>query len=951
MPILSRLFIALLFLGLSVSAKELREPVAGRAWIRLDAATPLSYNLAQVRLPANGHIQRALILPQQCLSLQTQAMQQSSTAQLSPAPQGSTDRKRIAELEQQLLRTFVVEFDTSMLVQEFCKAARAACPNIELCTPVYHNDPQFSPNDPKLSQQGYLQAIGAFEAWDVTRGDSNIVIAIIDDGARRTHEDLRNSIAINKGEIPNNALDDDNNGYVDDYAGLNFFATVEKTAGDDTYNSLYDHGTCVASICAATQDNSLGYSGVAGKCRFIPIKASISANGKHHIDAGYESILYATLRGAQVINCSWGNYDQGFNPLEQSIIDYALSRGTCVIASCGNKDEYNSYTSPFYPAAYRGVLGVGETNVQGQITDGSTYGSHCHIFAPGASIYTAANTQNDAYTDQAAQPFSGTSSAAPIVSGVAALVRHKFPQLSAEQLCEHVRVNGTSVSDQNPTLRDFAVPQVDAKKALTTDPMSSAAIRVTQTTLKNTRGEKIETGMKDDTVLVVFDLHNYLGTATDLQFRLRSVDPTGSNSVQVLDSTQNLTAMARNADTTLRAFRVLISHSNSTRAFLRLDISAISESSKEYRDFALVEFYATKDFVDITDGQAVLSIGDFGWIGSNQYTTAQRKGSGYSSRRFGSLLYRGGIICSSDESKGRSGLGSDGSLENAFAFVRRTSGMPYVLSFGDAEMQSDLRLGITVQSSFSFLPASLVLCDVVVENSSFNTLNNFALGYFLDWDLTAAGDSCFVRRFSEAELSNQNSAAELEYRANTKVVTGALAICRDSNTTVQAAGLNVDFTSGNFPPEKMYEALHSGTTIQLKGPDDMSMLIGAHFRDPFKPGQKHHIRFVFGMASTPDSLVQLMHHPSVVDVPIEESHSSIALQPMPADQHLRIENSDFAIREIQVFNMMASCVQKVQLAERSYEHTLSVHELPSGEYMIRIIGDAKSMLMPFIVVH
>ncbi len=939
-------FFLLLFTVHSI-ALSARPPVAGRAWIRLKANVPFTTAIETLGLPGNARLSHAMLLPEQCMRFN------SRTRQIEPASAGknySVSATTVDSLEQLLLRTIVVDFDSTMSVAAFCAQVRKRCTEVEYCYPVFENRKSFVPNDPKYGQQGYLQTIQAEQAWDINRGDTSVVIAISDDAIRRTHEDLASNVAVNKAEIPGNNIDDDNNGYVDDYAGVNLFATQEHSAGDNTFVPQDSHGTCVASIACAVQGNQKGYAGVAGLCRFIPIKASYAGNGEDYIDAGYESLIYAALRGARIVNCSWGNSDQGYNPLEQTVVNYVISRGTCIIAAAGNTNDANTPTSVFYPAAYSGVLGVGETTAQSRLTDASTLGSHCRIVAPGDGINTASYKGDDSYTDtDGTGTFAGTSSATPIVSGVAGLVLSEFPDLSPLQLAEHLHVTGDDVTGQNPSWSLFIPRQVNAKNALSRDPMQSPGIVVLSSELRNSAGKVIQNDVVGDTVHVRFRLHNYLGAASNCQLSLVLADPLGTNAVYIPDQSQNIAQLARNADTTTADFDLIIMQYSAEHVFLRLNMHATGEGGAEYSDFALVEFTPTKDYVDLSDGNALVSVGDYGWMGSNQFTFATRKGNGFSTRNLGNMLYRGGVICSSDENFGRTGLGSDAMQANDFTYISRTEPYPYVLTYTDQNSQQGNPMGIELQNSFRWLPGSLLRCDVTIRNTGLNTLHHFALGYYCDWDITTEGTNSFVRRYNEIEAQNLASAAELEFHQTVRTACASLAISSDTDAVAQAAGMGQKFVSGNFSVDSMFAALHEGTSIQYSGPDDMSTLVGMMFTTPFEPGQERHASFVFGIGGSIDSLTTAFNT-ALDDVPSDaQPPADMVISPQPADQTLQIRLLRPA-QSCQVYSLRGECVLSWHPEPNDVWIRRDVHTLPDGCYVLRVTaGDHYSQQLVRII--
>jgi subtilisin family serine protease len=141
--------------------------------------------------------------------------------------------------------------------------------------------------------------ISATKAWDITTGSNTIVVAVIDTGVDYTHPDLAANIWTNPGEIPDNGIDDDGNGYVDDVHGYDFINNDNDPMDDN------GHGTHCAGVIGAIGNNGIGIAGVAWKVKIMPLKF-LRADGNGDTAASLNAIAYARRMGANVISCSWG---------------------------------------------------------------------------------------------------------------------------------------------------------------------------------------------------------------------------------------------------------------------------------------------------------------------------------------------------------------------------------------------------------------------------------------------------------------------------------------------------------------------------------------------------------------------------------------------------------------------------------------------------------------------
>ena len=380
-----------------------------------------------------------------------------------------------------ILRTYSCTFTQSISPIFICDYLKKHIDIIDIAEPRYLEFTHYTPNDANVHLQSFLETVKAFSAWDSYQGDTSIVIAIVDNGFQQNHIDLKDNIAINWKEIENNEIDDDKNGIVDDYKGANMAWPLDGSQAGSTYNSTDGHGTMVAGVAAATWNNSIGIAGAAAKCRFFPIKAG--KEGSNRVEYGYESILYAVLRGFHIINCSWGSANS-YSEINQSIIDFACEQDVLIIASGGNDRN----RAPFYPAGYKGVLGVGETDLSDAKTNGSSYGWHIGIMAPGYMVQTTDN-DIDSYTMA-----SGTSFASPIISACAALVKGKFPDATMRMIHKHIQQTSDNISLSNTLYPGMIPGRVNFKKALDYHPNTFPIISIKDWNMYNANGTRFKVG-------------------------------------------------------------------------------------------------------------------------------------------------------------------------------------------------------------------------------------------------------------------------------------------------------------------------------------------------------------------------------------------------------------------------------------------------------------------------
>lgn len=305
---------------------------------------------------------------------------------------------------------------------------------VEADLPLWRTEAK-TPNDPLYGQQWGLSQtndvdVNAAEGWSVTTGSPSTVVAVIDTGVDISHPDLAGQIWTNPGEIPGNGIDDDGNGLVDDVNGWDFLngdnsvfdPASELPCGGSGGGYADAHGTHVAGILGARGDNGVGVSGVAWRVTIMPLKF-IGPCGGYTSDA-IKAINYAVAKGANVINASWGGTT--YSSALKAAIDAAGSAGVLFVAAAGN-DGVNIDASPHYPASYTStnLIAVAAIDSLGQRASYSNYGTaSVDVGAPGTSIVST--VPGNAY-----QYYSGTSMAAPFVSGAAALIDSRTPGQSA----------------------------------------------------------------------------------------------------------------------------------------------------------------------------------------------------------------------------------------------------------------------------------------------------------------------------------------------------------------------------------------------------------------------------------------------------------------------------------------------------------------------------------------
>jgi len=375
-----------------------------------------------------------------------------------------------------LTRYFVVKFEESMDLDQVVTAFSEISFYVEKAEKVAVLKYFGGSNDPEYGGQWHLDQtndcdIDAPEAWDIEKGSDSVILAIADSGVEYTHLDLDDNIWINWDEYYGTPGEDDDpnggNGYIDDFYGWDF------DDDDNTPTDTYGHGTHVAGIAAAETNNDTGVAGVAGGwypgqegCRIMCLCV-----GHENVSMDYcaEAFYYATNNGATAINCSWhSQYTEYF----KDAIDYALYNDVLIVAAAGNSNS-NKCSDPNgnYLSMVPGVLVVAATNQYDKRTTFSNYGPCIDVSAPGKDILSTCIGSPSYCT------LSGTSMAAPMVVGLAGLLKSRFPGWNRFKIRDAIVESADPIDVQE----EMGSGRINANRALKQDTLPTAPSNVSGT--------------------------------------------------------------------------------------------------------------------------------------------------------------------------------------------------------------------------------------------------------------------------------------------------------------------------------------------------------------------------------------------------------------------------------------------------------------------------------------
>ncbi len=664
---------------------------------------------------------------------------------------------------------------------------------LEYAEPKYLPTTQYSPNDPSIASQQFLIRINADSAWDVTKGDTNVVIGIIDTGSDLDHPDLVANLKMNYND-PINGLDDDNDGYVDNFNGWDL--------GENDNNATVNgntHGSHVSGCAAAVTDNGIGVASPGFYCKFLPVKIS---NASGSLTTGYEGIVYAADHGCDIINCSWGG--GGGGSLGQNSIDYAtINKDALVVCAAGN----NSTNQLFYPAAYNYVLCIAATNNVNDIKASfSNYGSYIDVCAPGNGINST--FYNNTYSTQ-----SGTSMASPIAAGCAAIVKSQFPTYNALQVGEKLRITADNIYGLGPNAsylatRGLGTGRVNLYHALT---QSSTSVRMHPIIVSDNNDNIFVIG---DTLRITGDFTNYLDATTNLVATI-SVASNPTTYVNIIDNSTTLGALATMAVANNNAdpFTMVINPNAPQNASITLKITL---QDGAYTDYVMFDVVVNVDYINITTNEVYTTNSSKGRIcyNANLSTT---EGLGFTLNPHTSFAYETGLMI------GVAGKVSDvvrdaTSANEDFVSVNPIQkNDPGIWSdfdtygkFNDNGAAAGSRLNVDVNYrsfTWSAAPDSRYhIFEYTIYNNGTTPLNALYAGIFSDWDVPNYGnnkaDEDVVQKMGYVWSTDSN------FYAGIKLLTSA-PWNHYALDNLAGGGGGIDISAG-FSSAQKYQALSTG---------------------------------------------------------------------------------------------------------------------------------------------
>ncbi len=630
---------------------------------------------------------------------------------------------------------------------------------ISYCEPLPRMHIVGETNDPLLPQQYYIPLIKAQLAWDSLGSDKTIVVGIADTGIDTTHIDLRNNIWRNPGETGSdekggdrrfNKVDDDNNGFVDDWYGWDFVGSTGQNE-DNAPLPGNPHGTHVGGTVAAMHNNGEGIAGVGKHIILMPLKIGGDDQFSTSISRSADAILYAASMGASIINCSFGSPSSSFADIK--VIQQAAQLGALVVGAAGNDGQELAY----YPGAYEEVLSVAATDASDRIASFSNVHRTVDVCAPGVSIL--ATVPNDRY-----ETYDGTSMAAPIASAIAAMVRLVHPEYTPAQTHATMRASCADIDSLNPDFPGLiGNGRIDASVALSSAMRKWATVNAYSVT-DNDRDSVFDTG---DTLAIEITLTNTLRSLDSCYVRF--TNSSASIDISLLDTTIIFGPV--DEDTRLRApkpLRVVLPEKLPDNGQLRI-LAQIFDNDTRITTSA-IQTVVNPTYRTIHANDIEVTVNSSGNIGFNDYSS-NTQGVGFLYKNIRNILYEGALLIGTGPDRlPNVARGVETSIKDKSFRITESasvlsdsisSGLRVRSRFTDAD---DLQpLGVEVTSNVIALNAdstsNTILVALRVSNTTDSLFTNLHVAEFFDFDIGDAGEADLCEWDPEEQILHLSNTA------------------------------------------------------------------------------------------------------------------------------------------------------------------------------------------------
>lgn len=772
---------------------------------------------------------------------------------------------RSPRISDDLSRTYLVQY-MGDVDPFFLSSKLKQIPGIAYAEPKVMMHLTSNPNDPFFGQNGqdYFVFQNFINAWAVTTSSRDIVIAIIDSGVDYNHPDLKDNLWRNP--EPGKARDFFPtlfNAVVNDTIGWNFWESGpanNPVQNNNPIGTAQAHGTHVAGIAAAQTNNGIGIASSGYNSTYMAVRAGGTSADPRAIAFGYEGIIYAAINGADVINCSFGSDFR--SEFGSDVMMFANELGAVVIGAAGN----NNNDVPFYPAAYDNVLSVASVvNTTGVKSGFSSYGYYVDVSATGTQLLST--VFNSAYALN-----SGTSMSAPVVAGLAALVRHQYPTWSPERIAGQIRGTANKViyASNSQYLDKLGAGLIDAHKAVT---VPVPYIKIDKVEIANENGSKL--GIEEPGFIDI-QIANFGSGTTNLTYQISSIN---SDVATLTTNSGTLGNISTNGTATFR-IGVTLDESAVAGTLPLFKITFIDQAT-QYEDFA---YFRYDDLlIDTHDANlARVSFTSNGAIGFNR-TASGLSGVGFVPLReindqlieLGNILYEGGIMIEYNVDE----------VTHMVTNVRETGFPPlqfkpvqlYAIDgesgadqFGRTAFNTDYVPGlpkmIVEMKTYAFvdpgLDKSILVYYTVTNNDpSRMAFNDVYFGAFADWDIANYSANSIHYNETDSSLVVSGSADGDPYAtvAHLGGISSAFAINNAYEGPIDSLNFGIYYSAGSttalgFTEQFKSWSLKSGTLKTEQTNTDVS-LVAASGPFTIAHGQSIVVGFVYAFGDDEEDLI------------------------------------------------------------------------------------------------
>lgn len=849
-----------------------------------------------------------------------------------------TERNKEGQLLVDLSLIWQLNYDSDIPIEKAINMLMASG-TLEYAEPNYIYKPAYIPNDTGFVIQYHLAKIRAIQAWDINQGDSTIVIGITDTGFDTSHPDLVPRIKYNTAD-PINGIDDDGDGFTDNYYGWNV-----ATNDNDVYGPSPLHGTFVAGVACAQVDNTTDGAGVGFNTKFLAVRCGASGN---IIVNGEQGIVYAADRNCTAVNCSWGGF--GGSQFGQDVVNYATFNKNCLVvgAAGNNQDE-----TPFFPASYENVLSIAGSDTADNRWAGSSYGCTCDISCPGDLIWSIAPATTAMIVS------GGTSEAAPQATAAAALVKKQFPSLNALQIGERLRVtsdNLDTVSGNAPYFHLLGKGRLNIFRAVT---QAATSARATGIIIKDNNDSAFVLG---DTLRISAVFTNYLDPLTNLTVTLSSSSPY----ISFLDSVYNPGAM-----NTLQA------DSNRSNPFRAVIVGTppvntpvyftFNYSDGAYSDWQCMKILINVDYINIFINEVGTSMTSKGRLGFND--AGQAQGIGFIYHQGPSLLYLGGTVIGVNDSMVSDITVSAPATTQSNDFIptlRVHQEIPSVVSdfdattiFEDDSAAHPLGISVTHRAHAWVSPGNTkyIIYDYVIHNNSATNYDSLHVGLYADWDMPPPNYATNVEGFdAPRKLGWAHDTQPGGVFAGIQVLTsGGVHYYAFNN---DGSGGSVSIYDG-FTKQEKYQTMSSLTRL-VSDTTDISMMISS---GPFSVAVGDSVHVAFALLAG-DSLAQLQTSADSAQQKFNSINSGIhensaltgnfSCFPNPVSDFFTVQVtlSTYSNVELNLYSVLGEKVNEIFNGSQgagSRQYNFNASKLSSGIYLLELKTNEKRLVKKLVV--